>query len=115
MLHSDPALGPQNYIGYASPEMDRLLVQSRHEMDPARLREICSRIQALEFADQPYTFLYFPILRIALDARFRDVGRSPREPPARLSERPEVVRARRACRSARALLNPGGGRSCTDS
>lgn len=83
MLHSDPALGPQNYIGYASSEMDRLLVLSRHEIVPTRLRETCSRIQALEVADQPYTFLYFPILRIALDARFRDVEGSPFASPLR--------------------------------
>ncbi|HEV8376859.1 MAG TPA: ABC transporter substrate-binding protein [Candidatus Polarisedimenticolia bacterium] len=83
MLHSRPELGPQNYVGFASPEMDRLLRQSRHEMDPSRLREIYSRIQALEVVEQPYTFLFFPVLRVALDKRFRGVRASTGGSPLR--------------------------------
>jgi len=83
MLHSSPALGPSNYVGYASPEMDRLLLEGRHQTDPAQRRETYRRIQALEAAEQPYTPLFFPIQRVALDARFHDVRSSAAASPLR--------------------------------
>jgi peptide/nickel transport system substrate-binding protein len=76
MLHSSPALGTSNYVGYASPEMDSLLMQGRHETDPSLRKEIYKKVQALEAADQPYMVLFFPVKRVALDSRFRDVRAS---------------------------------------
>jgi peptide/nickel transport system substrate-binding protein len=77
LLHSDPVLGPSNHVGYSNPEMDRLLVDGRHETDPDRRREIFRRVQELQSQDQPYTFLFFPLSKVALDGRFQDVHPSP--------------------------------------
>jgi peptide/nickel transport system substrate-binding protein len=77
MLHSNPHLGPSNYVGYGNPEMDRLLESSRAEMDAGRRAEIYRQVQDLEAQDQPYSFLFFPLTRVALDSRFQDVRPSP--------------------------------------
>ncbi len=82
-FHSDPELGPSNYVGYADPEIDRLLVEGRHEFDPGSRREIYRRVQALLGRDQPYTFLFFPLQRVALDSRFRAVRPSVAASPLR--------------------------------
>ena len=46
-------------------------------MDPEKRRGIYRRVQELEAADQPYTFLFFPVIRVALESRFRGVLASP--------------------------------------
>ena len=76
-FHSDPSHGSSNYAGYSNSEMDRLVIQGRHEMDPEKRRGIYRRVQELEAADQPYTFLFFPVIRVALESRFRAVLASP--------------------------------------
>jgi len=77
LLHSDPILGASNYVGYSDAEMDRLLLDGRHTTDPAKREEIYRRIQELQARDQPYTLLFFPVSRVALDSRFHDVRASP--------------------------------------
>jgi len=70
-FHSDPVLGPSNYVGYSDPEADRLLAEARHAFEPEARRAIYRRVQAILHRDQPYTFLFFPLQRVALDGRFR--------------------------------------------
>jgi len=70
-FHSDPVLGSSNYVGYSDPEADRLLAEARHTFDPEVRRTIYRRVQAILHRDQPYTFLFFPLQRIAMDGRFR--------------------------------------------
>jgi peptide/nickel transport system substrate-binding protein len=50
--------------------MDRLLEEGRHAFDPEARRAAYLRVQAILHRDQPYTFLFFPLQRAALDARF---------------------------------------------
>ncbi|MCI0410943.1 MAG: peptide-binding protein, partial [Acidobacteria bacterium] len=76
-FHSDPVLGASNWVSYSNPEMDRLLLEGRHQTDSDRRREIYRRVQELQSQDQPYSFLFFPVARVALDARFHDVRASP--------------------------------------
>lgn len=73
-FHSDPNLGASNYASYSNPEMDRLLLDGRHALDPEARRRIYSRVQEILAADQPYTFLFFPLSRIGLDNRFEGVS-----------------------------------------
>lgn len=73
-FHSDPSMGSSNYVGYADPEMDRLLVEGRRAFDGAQRAEIYRRVQAVLTRDQPYTFLFFPRVGVALDARFHGVA-----------------------------------------
>lgn len=83
IFHSDPVLGTSNWVSYSNPEMDRLLLEARHQTDPDRRREIYRRVQELQSLDQPYTYLFFPMMRVALDARFHDVHASPVVSPLR--------------------------------
>jgi peptide/nickel transport system substrate-binding protein len=59
MWHSSQnGKGQFNLVDYANPEVDRLLVQGRETMDPARRIAIYRRFHELIAADQPYCFLY---------------------------------------------------------
>ena len=73
-FHSDPKLGISNYAGYSNPEMDRLLDEGRHALEPEKRRRIYARVQEILSRDQPYTFLFFPLSRIAMDRRFEGVS-----------------------------------------
>ena len=73
-FHSDARLGTSNYAGYSNPEMDRLLLEGRHALDPDQRRRIYARVQEIVAADQPYTFLFFPLARIGMDNRFEGVS-----------------------------------------
>ena len=70
-FHSDPALGASNYVGYSDPEADRLIAEAHHAFDPGARRSIYKRVQEILHRDQPYTFLFFPMQRVAMDGRFR--------------------------------------------
>jgi len=76
-FHSDRQLGASNYVEYADPEMDRLLLQGRHAFDPVERGAIYRRVQAILLRDQPYTFLFFPLSAAALSTRYREVTLSP--------------------------------------
>ena len=82
-FHSDPALGPSNYVGYSDPEMDRLLEEGRHAFDPEARSALYRRVQAILARDQPYTFLFFPLQRVAMDSRYRGVRPSAAGSPLR--------------------------------
>ena len=73
-LHSDARFGTANYAGYSNPEMDRLVLEGRHALDPDERRRIYARVQEILAADQPYTFLFFPMIRIGMDSRFEGIS-----------------------------------------
>jgi peptide/nickel transport system substrate-binding protein len=49
----------RNYVGYSNPEVDRLFVEGRRELDRAKRAERYGRIQEILQEDQPYTWLYW--------------------------------------------------------
>ncbi len=49
---------PLNYAGYCDPETDRLLLQSRTELDPAARRKVYAQIAARVLAARPIVYLY---------------------------------------------------------
>jgi peptide/nickel transport system substrate-binding protein len=49
----------RNFVGYSNPEVDRLFVEGRQELDRAKRAEKYSRIQQILAEDQPYTWLYW--------------------------------------------------------
>ncbi len=65
--------GQYNWMGYANPEVDRLLDEAMATSDieaaQARVREV----QALVYADQPATFLFWEDNVGAIHGRFHDV------------------------------------------
>lgn len=52
--------GSSNAIGFANPEIDRLIEQLEYEYDPKKRIELYHRFDALLYEEAPYTFLYTP-------------------------------------------------------
>ncbi|MFM7135757.1 MAG: peptide-binding protein, partial [Planctomycetota bacterium] len=49
----------RNFGSYSNPEVDRLFIEGRTEVDRAKRAEKYARIQELLWEDQPYTWLYW--------------------------------------------------------
>jgi len=49
----------RNFGSYSNPEVDRLFVEGRTEVDRAKRAEKYARIQEILWEDQPYTWLYW--------------------------------------------------------
>ncbi|MCU0560000.1 MAG: ABC transporter substrate-binding protein [Desulfobacterales bacterium] len=58
-----------NFVGYANPEADELILRIRQEFNHERLVDYCRRLHAIIAHDQPYTFLYVPRWTAILDRR----------------------------------------------
>lgn len=62
---------PYNHVGYANPEVDRLIAEGLSSSDPAVSNARWREMQRLIYADQPYCFLYWIDEVVALHERFR--------------------------------------------
>ncbi|MFQ5715828.1 MAG: peptide ABC transporter substrate-binding protein, partial [Nitrospinales bacterium] len=53
-------IGPKqlNFVGYANPEVDRLIIRIRREYDKQRQVELTHQLHRIIARDQPYTFLF---------------------------------------------------------
>ncbi|HEX2114676.1 MAG TPA: ABC transporter substrate-binding protein [Alphaproteobacteria bacterium] len=49
---------PNNYSGYCSPEMDKLIQDSRTALDPARRKQVYEQIAAILAKERPIIYLY---------------------------------------------------------
>ena len=59
LWHSAPPGAPTyNYVGYANPEVDRLIDKLPELTTATALKPVLDRFQQLVHRDQPYTFLY---------------------------------------------------------
>jgi peptide/nickel transport system substrate-binding protein len=70
----------RNFINYSNPEIDRLYVEGRRELDRAKRAEIYGRIQEILYEDQPYTWLYWRNAFYGFSRRLRGYVFSPRGP-----------------------------------
>lgn len=50
--------GSQNYSHYSNPQVDRLLIDARREMDQSKRKAIYDRIMKIVHEDVPYVYLY---------------------------------------------------------
>jgi len=66
-----------NFVGYANPEVDRLLEEGRRTFDRKKRKEIYDRFQEILAEDQPYTFLYVPMALPCIHRRFRGIKPAP--------------------------------------
>ncbi len=57
MFHSSQIDGGSNWVGYANPEVDRLIEQVRGEFDDGKRHQLEQRLHAQLYADQPYLFM----------------------------------------------------------
>ncbi len=65
--------GQYNWMSYRSPEVDRLLDEAMATSDLEAAQDKVRQVQALVYADQPATFLFWEDNVGAIHSRFRDV------------------------------------------
>jgi peptide/nickel transport system substrate-binding protein len=70
----------RNFVGYSNPEVDRLYVEGRRELDRAKRAEKYGRIQEILYEDQPYTWLYWRNSFYGFSKSLRGYVFSPRGP-----------------------------------
>ena len=89
IFHSSQA-GPQqlNFVGYASPRADELMVRIRREYDDARQTAMARELHRLIARDQPYTFLYVRQALSLLDGKIVRMVRRPDGTPEYLPFEP---------------------------
>ncbi len=78
IFHSSQA-GPQqlNFVGYANPRADELMVRIRREYDDTRQTAMARELHRLIAQDQPYTFLYVRRVLALLDGKIVRLVRRP--------------------------------------
>jgi peptide/nickel transport system substrate-binding protein len=69
--------GGLNHVGYANPEVDRLLHEGRTTMDRKERKQIYGKLQEILHQDQPYCFLYVPYALPMVHSRFQDIEPAP--------------------------------------
>lgn len=69
--------GEFNFIGYANPEADRLMVEGRRAFERGERQRIYRRIHQLIAEDRPYLFLYVADALPVVHARFLNVDVTP--------------------------------------
>ncbi|MDP3722412.1 MAG: peptide-binding protein [Candidatus Omnitrophota bacterium] len=69
--------GEYNFVGYANPEVDRLLEEGRRVFDQAARRAIYRQVHRHLAEDQPYTFLFVSDALPILHRRFQNVEPAP--------------------------------------
>lgn len=63
----------QNFVYYSNPRADRLIVEGRNELDPAKREAIYRELHAVLSEDQPYTWVVQEAKKWAVNRRLRDV------------------------------------------
>jgi peptide/nickel transport system substrate-binding protein len=71
--------GPKelNHVGFANPEVDRLLDEGRSTFDLEKRKKAYFRIQEILAEEQPYVFLYVPEALPVVHHRFRGIVPAP--------------------------------------
>ncbi|NBV41430.1 peptide-binding protein [bacterium] len=64
-----------NFIGYANPKVDQLLVAGRRESDRRRRKAIYSEVYPIIGQELPYLFLYYPRTTTAVNKRVRGLAK----------------------------------------
>ena len=77
IFHSSQIADGDNFVGYKNPEVDRLIEALRREFDLKKRISICRAIERHLYDDQPYTFMFYPDVLVALDSRYRNVRMFP--------------------------------------
>jgi peptide/nickel transport system substrate-binding protein len=70
----------RNFVSYSNPEVDRLFLEGRRELDRAKRAEKYARIQEILYEDQPYTWLYWRNSFYGFSRDLRGYVFSPRGP-----------------------------------
>ena len=69
-----------NHIGYANPEVDKLIAELRVTMDPKAQTPLYRKIHQIIYDEQPYTFLFMEKATAGHDGRIKNVEHYPIRP-----------------------------------
>ena len=69
--------GEFNFIHYANPEIDKLLVEGRRIFDKDKRAAIYAKVHEILYDDQPYMFLYVADSLPAVSSRFKGIEPAP--------------------------------------
>ena len=64
-----------NFIGYRSPELDKVMEQARATVEEDKRMPLWHEVQRIIHEDQPYTFLYTRKSLVFIDKRFQNIQR----------------------------------------
>jgi peptide/nickel transport system substrate-binding protein len=76
-VHSSQIGSGVNYVAYSNPDLDRLLESARERVDAGEREHLYRAIATILVRDQPFTFLWFRSVPLAIDSRFENVPVSP--------------------------------------
>ena len=76
-LHSSQIEGGQNYAAFRDMSIDRWLEEGRRILDQGRRAEIYRAIEQRIREEQPYTYLFHPVVQAALSRRIANAEPSP--------------------------------------
>ena len=67
--------GPKqfNFVGFANPEVDKLLEEGRSTFDLEKRKKAYFRIQEILAEEQPYVFLFVPDALPVVQSRFHGI------------------------------------------
>ena len=78
-IWSSKKTGPKelNFVGFANPEVDRLLEEGRRNFDMEKRKKAYYRIQEILAEEQPYVFLFFGDALPVFHKRFKGIEPAP--------------------------------------
>ena len=62
--------GGSNYVGFGDQKSDAIIEKIRYELDDKKRTELYMQFQQVVYDAQPYIFMYTPLNRMAIHARF---------------------------------------------
>ncbi len=77
LFTSEGIRGETNFTGYHDPDVDRWFEEGRHELDPAKRRNIYLQINRRIQRDQPILQLTYGVAYLVVDRRLQGVGFNP--------------------------------------
>ena len=72
--HSSQSGSGSNYPGFVNEEADRIIEEARREFDHEKRAAMYHRLSEIIHEEQPYTFLFCMMGRVAVDKRFHNVN-----------------------------------------
>ncbi len=69
--------GGLNFMAYKNPEVDKLLVEARVEINQSKRKVLYDKIQEIIHKDQPYCFLYVPYSLPIVQTKFHGIEPAP--------------------------------------
>jgi peptide/nickel transport system substrate-binding protein len=78
IFHTKEIAEGMNFISYSNPTIDPLMDEQLKELDREKRKSMIVQIDAAIAADQPYTFLYYPVADTAIPTNLKGTVQHPK-------------------------------------